>query len=154
MLVRWFSRAATYKQFQFGIIITDIFFRNHKRSSRSWIKFKSPMLNGWRPNFGYTGLLSGQSGLWRNQRARKEKAQELRSDLHALRVQGRAAVRRGACEGARAPCILRRPGYGRRIPKGARENSLKNKTKLGWACGGGWGPSASLFCGLLGIVTL
>jgi hypothetical protein len=91
--------------------------------SRSWIKFKSPMLNGWRPNFGCTGLLSGQSGLWRNQRARKEKAQELRSDLHALRVQGRAAVRRGVTLGARSAVHF--------APSGLRaENSQRGQAKF------------------------
>ena len=67
----------------------------------------------------------------------------------AERLCGAALVR---APERRAFCAVR--VNGRRIPKGARENSLKNKTKLGWACGGGWGHSASLFCGLLGIVTL
>jgi hypothetical protein len=79
--------------------------------------------NGWRPNFGYTGLLSGQSGLWRNQRARKEKATELRS-----RPSG-CAERRGA---GRPKPVHFAPSELRRIPKGARRNSPENKTKLGW----------------------
>ncbi len=92
--------------------------------SRSWIKCQSPMLlNDWRPNCGYTGLLSGQSGLWRNPRARKEKHQERRSDLHALRVQGRAAVRRSGGQGARSAVHFAPSG----LPA---ENSQRGQSKF------------------------
>jgi hypothetical protein len=43
--------------------------------SRSWIKFESPIVNGWRPENGYAGLFAGQSGLARNQGDRGEIAQ-------------------------------------------------------------------------------
>ncbi len=44
-------------------------------------------------------------------------------------VQGRAVVRSGAVQGARSPCILRRPSYGE-FPKGP--GVIPQKTRQSW----------------------